>query len=438
MDILVAKLLGLLGLFGLMLAGVLVPVRLLLVDYDKAHRYRRALSVSDVFQRLQIGSDYPLAETMMMLGFFLTVFVEQAVLTFRKEKPSFIDLETFNAGGSEAGSDSDPAELAGAGPLRLASLVLALSAHSVFEGLALGLQEDGAKLGSLFLGVAVHQTLAAVALGVSVAKASLGMRDSAKGGHGQPDDPSGDGRGDGHRVGADGGRRGVGGAAGTRRRHLPVRHLLEILSRELDDKRDRAAQSPLPHPRLRHARRTRLHQVVTNRKCSDARRCQRTTLNSTTSSCDAEHLDELLQRFSQKKKNTNQDWVQMPQQRRMRFVEQAVLTFRKEKPSFIDLETFNAGGSEAGSDSEYDTPFISSARGSPGGARGSHGHQHGHFSPAELAGAGPLRLASLVLALSAHSVFEGLALGLQEDGAKLGSLFLGVAVHQTLAAVALG
>ncbi|XP_006791988.1 zinc transporter ZIP3-like [Neolamprologus brichardi] len=234
MQILVAKLLGLLGLFGLMLAGVLVPVRLLLVDCDRAQRYRRPLSlcnsfgggvflatcfnallpavrdkVVDVFQQLKISSDYPLAETMMMLGFFLTVFIEQAVLTFRKEKPSFIDLETFNAGGSEAGSDSEydtpfissargspsngghrshghhhghfnPAELAGAGPLRLVSLVLALSAHSAFEGLALGLQEDGAKLGSLFLGVAVHETLAAIALGVSVAKASLGMKDATK------------------------------------------------------------------------------------------------------------------------------------------------------------------------------------------------------------------------------------------------------------------
>ncbi|XP_029285055.1 zinc transporter ZIP3-like isoform X2 [Cottoperca gobio] len=170
------------------------------------------INVADVFQQLKISSDYPLAETMMMLGFFITVFVEQTVLTFRKEKPSFIDLETFNAVGSEAGSDSEyetpfissardspggggggshrshghhhghfsPAELAGAGPLRLASLVLALSAHSVFEGLALGLQDDGAKLASLFLGVAVHETLAAVALGVSMAKASLGIKDGAK------------------------------------------------------------------------------------------------------------------------------------------------------------------------------------------------------------------------------------------------------------------
>ncbi|KAM3875705.1 zinc transporter ZIP3-like [Diretmus argenteus] len=228
MEILVAKLLCLAGVFALMLAGVLVPVRLLLVDYEKAQRYRKALAlcnsfgggvflatcfnallpavrdkVDEVLKQLKISTDYPLAETMMMLGFFLTVFVEQAILTFRKEKPSFIDLETFNAGGSEAGSDSEydtpfisptrgspdgghhhghfsPVELARAGPLRLVSLVLALSAHSVFEGLALGLQEDGAKLGSLFLGVAIHETLAAVALGVSVAKAGLAMKDAVK------------------------------------------------------------------------------------------------------------------------------------------------------------------------------------------------------------------------------------------------------------------
>ncbi|KAM4739198.1 zinc transporter ZIP3-like [Anableps anableps] len=231
MQILVAKLLGLLGLFGLMLAGILVPVRLLLADHEKAGRYRRGLALCNSFgggvflatcfnallpavrdkadgvlRQLQISSDYPLAETMMMVGFFITVFVEQAVLTFRKERPSFIDLETFNAGGgSEPGSDSEydapfipspggggrkdrghhhghfgAGELAGAGPLRLAGLVLALSAHSVFEGVALGLQEDAAKLGGLFLGVAVHETLAAVALGVSVAKAALGTRDAAK------------------------------------------------------------------------------------------------------------------------------------------------------------------------------------------------------------------------------------------------------------------
>lgn len=165
--------------------------------------------MASLFEQLKVSSDYPLAETMMMIGLFLTVFVEQTALAFKKDKPSFIDLETFNAGGSEAGSDSEydtpfisssqgfagdgdlhphghqhghfnPAKLAGAGPLRLLGLVFALSAHSVFEGLALGLQDDGAQLASLFLGVAIHETLAAVALGVSVAKTSLGMKHAVK------------------------------------------------------------------------------------------------------------------------------------------------------------------------------------------------------------------------------------------------------------------
>lgn len=152
-----------------------------------------------------ISTDYPLAETLMMLGFFLTVLLEQLVLTFRKEKPSFIDLETFNAG-SDAGSDSEyespfmgaarghtlyaeprahghglsVQELSRSSPLRLLSLVFALSAHSVFEGLALGLQEEGEKVVSLFMGVAIHETLVAVALGINMARSSMPLRDSAK------------------------------------------------------------------------------------------------------------------------------------------------------------------------------------------------------------------------------------------------------------------
>lgn len=152
-----------------------------------------------------VTTDYPLAETIMMLGFFMTVFVEQLVLTFRKEKPSFIDLETFNAG-SDVGSDSEyespfiePSwghshradrghhshglaiyELSRSSPLRLFSLVFALSAHSIFEGLALGLQEEGDRVMSLFLGVAIHETLVAVALGINMAKTGLKIKEASK------------------------------------------------------------------------------------------------------------------------------------------------------------------------------------------------------------------------------------------------------------------
>lgn len=222
-QLLVAKLLCMAGVFVFMLLGALLPVRFLEADAGKAQRPGKALAlcssfgggvflatcfnallpaVRDKLQRVlslaHVSTDYPLAETTVLLGFFLTLFLEQLVLTFRKEKPPFIDLETFNAG-SDAGSDSEyespfmggarghahgphlrAQELPGAGPLRLLSLVSALSAHSVFEGLALGLQQEGGRVVSLFVGVAVHETLVAVALGVSMARSAVPLRHAAK------------------------------------------------------------------------------------------------------------------------------------------------------------------------------------------------------------------------------------------------------------------
>ncbi|NXR81047.1 S39A3 protein, partial [Pycnonotus jocosus] len=226
MRMVLAKVLCLLGMCVLVLAGALLPVRILQADQDKAQRSRRILALwnsfgggvflatcfnallpavrgklDEVLRQHNVTTDYPVAETIMMVGFFLTVFVDQLFLTFQKEKPSFIDLETFNAG-SDGGSDSEyespflgsaprgralPGEpglslpeLSRCGPRRLLGLVLALCTHSIFEGLALGLQEEGGRVLSLFLGVAVHETLVAVALGVSMAKAALALRDAAK------------------------------------------------------------------------------------------------------------------------------------------------------------------------------------------------------------------------------------------------------------------
>ncbi|XP_015260984.1 PREDICTED: zinc transporter ZIP3 [Gekko japonicus] len=232
MKVLLAKVLCLLGVFVLMLGGSLLPVKIIEADYEKAHSSKRVLALCNSFgggvflatcfnallpavrEKLQevltaggVTTDYPLAETIMLMGFFLTVFLEQLILTFRKEKPSFIDLETFNAG-SDVGSDSEyespfiesswgrhhpgehshhshghglnVQELSRSSPLRLFSLVFALSAHSIFEGLALGLQEEGDKVVSLFLGVAIHETLVAVALGINMAKTALTMKDAAK------------------------------------------------------------------------------------------------------------------------------------------------------------------------------------------------------------------------------------------------------------------
>ena len=57
--------------------------------------------------------------------------------------------------------------------LRCLLLLGALSLHSFFEGLAVGLQEEVTKLVNLFLGVAVHECLVAFAIGINLAQQKL-------------------------------------------------------------------------------------------------------------------------------------------------------------------------------------------------------------------------------------------------------------------------
>ena len=57
--------------------------------------------------------------------------------------------------------------------LRCVLLLAALSCHSLFEGVALGLQRSLPGLVNLFLGVLLHECLVAFAIGVSLAQQSL-------------------------------------------------------------------------------------------------------------------------------------------------------------------------------------------------------------------------------------------------------------------------
>lgn len=57
--------------------------------------------------------------------------------------------------------------------LRCVILLFALSLHSLFEGVAIGLQEDLYKLTNLAVGIGVHECLVAFALGISLARQNL-------------------------------------------------------------------------------------------------------------------------------------------------------------------------------------------------------------------------------------------------------------------------
>lgn len=64
--------------------------------------------------------------------------------------------------------------------LRHLILLLAVSIHSLFEGVTLGLQTNQVKVFHLFLAVLFHEMLVALALGANIAKLNLGLLGSLK------------------------------------------------------------------------------------------------------------------------------------------------------------------------------------------------------------------------------------------------------------------
>ncbi|XP_043225708.1 zinc transporter ZIP1-like [Amphibalanus amphitrite] len=99
-----------------------------------------------------------------------------------------------------------------------------------------------------------------------------------------------------------------------------------------------------------------------------------------------------------------------------------------------------SGGVGPGGDVEESEPLISGAAVNYGAAdreeAGADGHGHGHSHlPSGQAG---IRSLMLVLALSLHSVIEGLAIGLQESSDQLLQLFAAVGIHKGILGFSLG
>ncbi|XP_033636865.1 zinc transporter ZIP3-like [Asterias rubens] len=69
---------------------------------------------------------------------------------------------------------------------------------------------------------------------------------------------------------------------------------------------------------------------------------------------------------------------------------------------------------------------------------GHHSHEDGHSHLGNINNTGLLRSLILLFALSTHSVFEGMALGLQEDIKSIVYLLVAMLAHESLAAFALG
>ena len=82
------------------------------------------------------------------------------------------EVDITNTMGEEAADSMEPSKL------RAAILLLALSIHSVFEGLAVGLEPSTSQVFQLFSALIVHKSVLAFSLGMSVVQSDMTMKET--------------------------------------------------------------------------------------------------------------------------------------------------------------------------------------------------------------------------------------------------------------------
>jgi len=142
----------------------------------------------------QFSDAFPLTEFVIFIGFLLALAIEQGTLEYKEKKEPLLkdgtkadeispDNNIAKVPSSHGHSHHDIAAdlvCSSSSSVRLGILLVSLGVHSLFEGLALGLQTSPATLCRLTVGVALHEILMAFALGVSVSRLHLPLVVSCK------------------------------------------------------------------------------------------------------------------------------------------------------------------------------------------------------------------------------------------------------------------
>lgn len=169
--------------------------------------------LSGALDRLEIYTAYPVAEFVMSFGMFFILMVEQCVVTWKQmragseldkertpllgNKPrrvrqrshqiainggefstSVSSMEASQISQSSLDSlpvndDDDDEEDDEHSPIRALILLLALSLHSIFEGLAVGLQPTSSEVLQIFVALLLHKCILAFSLGLNLVQSKM-------------------------------------------------------------------------------------------------------------------------------------------------------------------------------------------------------------------------------------------------------------------------
>ncbi|KAM6202570.1 zinc transporter ZIP2 [Rhynchocyon petersi] len=122
--------------------------------------------------------EYPYGELIISLGFFLVFFLESLALQCCPAAAGSPTVEKAEWQGAHAFElhSHGPLPSPSQGPLRALVLLLSLSFHSVFEGMAVGLQPTVAATLQLCLAVLAHKGLVVFGIGLRLVQRGTGPR----------------------------------------------------------------------------------------------------------------------------------------------------------------------------------------------------------------------------------------------------------------------
>jgi len=161
----------------------------------------------EIKEQFNVDIDFPLAEIAMVFGFLLILTIEQTVLHFQEKWAQQTERQPLISDNRRTSYQDHPSSyphhdhahddyetdhdfheddhqdhhnhvtpIHHNSSLRSILLLLALSFHSIFDGLAIGLQDEANRMISIFIAVLVHKAVMAFSLGLNIAQSSLSFK----------------------------------------------------------------------------------------------------------------------------------------------------------------------------------------------------------------------------------------------------------------------
>ncbi|XP_071325920.1 zinc transporter ZIP1-like [Trachinotus anak] len=150
--------------------------------------------INEAFSNAGITLQFPLPEFIVAMGFFLVLVLEQVVLTFKDQSSLYLEEHRSllvdssvqandrngchhshhpHRGSHEAEGGHFHVDFSSQSALRAFILVFSLSLHSVFEGLAVGLQEEGKEVLEICLALMIHKSIISFSLAFKLCQSRL-------------------------------------------------------------------------------------------------------------------------------------------------------------------------------------------------------------------------------------------------------------------------